>query len=964
MNIQNYYDNFIDAKNEFIGGNGTSGDISGGISGDTLNNYIYLNNSSNLYITNSNVYGDINFKTLFSYSGSNNGVFIDYTGRLKVYHNYKIIQPFVPSGYLDVEDELAGVKQSTIVADAEMVIVQSEIAGITTTLLYHTSEISRIGTELEIHRNIIQTLVDYDYYENLYFENIGGSLDRTIATAQALQSFVKRKALIEGILGGITLVVFTSLISRIYQMIELDNIKNVYSNVNSNILYDSERGPALSNITNAQINNYIALGEDFCNLNISNGFINKNIQTNQFIPTLKSNKIMLGNITTPNGAYQMEMTGNLNLNMLYLNSTPLTTFLNQKQGNLTFNNPLLNTINIVSLKRDASLTLDGSGNLSVVKTASAPLSITGNNWSLNYDSTLTLNGNSLSIASTNTSKWTQLGNNIYNKNSGNVGIGINAPEDKIHLHRELDTRNMIKITNYITGIGGYAGYFGFNDNQNLIMNYTNANGYSGINIKDTGMVGINNTSPSHMLDVNGNIKSSGNIICSGNVGIKTNVPYSSLDVWGGATFNDGITSIIYNVNNSCSFLINNVNSGSSALIDFQMNNNSGTAWFRLYSSTSTNPNKLLIQNTITNAPIELKSGNAYIIVSGATGNIGIGNNSSSSYKLSVAGNISCSGIDLGAGNLTNASSITATNFYGYLNGNISGNAVSATTSASCSGNSASTNYFRGHTGTWHNSTEGTLRFYFASGSHTYFCTGSSYIFRQPDTVTDCCQINSDGIKVNLLSISITNTDMVCAQMNQIYGNYNYLTLRTAFDTFTGFHRCFIQDELFNINNHELFKNDYEGRIVVSIGKIKTERRDLNEIPDWTIFENKEAIHIEEAIPIIQLSRKRKDKTVYGVLGSSTRKNSSNDRLIVNSLGEGAIWVVNSNGNLENGDLLQTSDYLGYAEKQDDDIIRNYTIGKIVMDCKFELNSPYYKCEVIDAELDLRRAFVACVYYCG
>ena len=79
------------------------------------------------------------------------------------------------------------------------------------------------------------------------------------------------------------------------------------------------------------------------------------------------------------------------------------------------------------------------------------------------------------------------------------------------------------------------------------------------------------------------------------------------------------------------------------------------------------------------------------------------------------------------------------------------------------------------------------------------------------------------------------------------------------------------------------------------------------------------------------------------------------------MGEGGIWVINTNGNLENGDLIQTSDVLGYAERQDDDFIRNYTIGKVVMDCDFNMNSLYYKCEIINNERNIRRAFLACIY---
>ncbi len=56
------------------------------------------------------------------------------------------------------------------------------------------------------------------------------------------------------------------------------------------------------------------------------------------------------------------------------------------------------------------------------------------------------------------------------------------------------------------------------------------------------------------------------------------------------------------------------------------------------------------------------------------------------------------------------------------------------------------------------------------------------------------------------------------------------------------------------------------------------------------------------MPIIELSRKMKDKRVFGVLGDKRRTNNRSERLIVNSVGKGGIWVCNSNGNIENGGL--------------------------------------------------------------
>ena len=163
-----------------------------------------------------------------------------------------------------------------------------------------------------------------------------------------------------------------------------------------------------------------------------------------------------------------------------------------------------------------------------------------------------------------------------------------------------------------------------------------------------------------------------------------------------------------------------------------------------------------------------------------------------------------------------------------------------------------------------------------------------------------------------------------------------------YGTFTGFHRVFTEDENFNKDEPQQFKDDYVGRIVISSGKIATDNKTENNT-EWNILYDKEGITIEDALPIIQLSRTKKDERVFGVLGMPTRKNSRNERMIVNSVGEGGTWVCNSNGSIENGDYITSSDYLGYGEKQDDDLLHNYTVAKATIDCNFELDSPYYNC---------------------
>ena len=100
---------------------------------------------------------------------------------------------------------------------------------------------------------------------------------------------------------------------------------------------------------------------------------------------------------------------------------------------------------------------------------------------------------------------------------------------------------------------------------------------------------------------------------------------------------------------------------------------------------------------------------------------------------------------------------------------------------------------------------------------------------------------------------------------------------------------------------------YKGRIVISTGNIKTDStRETNDDEEETKTEwyssiDKDGIMIEDAVPIVRLSRVKKDKRVYGVFGSPTRSTNNKNRLIVNSVGEGAIRVCNTSGNIENGD---------------------------------------------------------------
>jgi hypothetical protein len=116
---------------------------------------------------------------------------------------------------------------------------------------------------------------------------------------------------------------------------------------------------------------------------------------------------------------------------------------------------------------------------------------------------------------------------------------------------------------------------------------------------------------------------------------------------------------------------------------------------------------------------------------------------------------------------------------------------------------------------------------------------------------------------------------------------------------------------------------------------------------------KKAITIDESLPVVSLSNVAQDKACFGVVSSTEEANTvyriettnggvishipktlGDNRVIVNSVGEGAIWVCDANGPLESGDYITTSNVAGYGQKQTGEFLANYTVAKITMDCDF------------------------------
>jgi hypothetical protein len=97
------------------------------------------------------------------------------------------------------------------------------------------------------------------------------------------------------------------------------------------------------------------------------------------------------------------------------------------------------------------------------------------------------------------------------------------------------------------------------------------------------------------------------------------------------------------------------------------------------------------------------------------------------------------------------------------------------------------------------------------------------------------------------------------------------------------------------------------------------------------------INYSSTLPTVQLSDKANDRAVFGVIVSESplpekhwyEANEGERFGIVNALGEGRVLVTNFNGDIGAGDYITTSAIAGYGQKQDDDLLHSYTLGKAI-----------------------------------
>ena len=723
------------------------------------------------------------------------------------------------------------------------------------------------------------------------------------------------------------------------------------------------------------------------------------------------------NIITVSTPLIKDVSNNLSID---LSGYPLKTYVDgslntintTKQNNLTFSNPFLNTSNTISLKyNSAQFNIDSSGNLSLLSTIPTQWTTSGSN--------IYYNTGNVGIKNISPQLTLDVGSNNSNHNIGRAILTVG----NIHNADKLDSLSIgrwdgsttadwqFSGIRYNVTTGAAVGESTSNHSNMAFYTWGNSvwNSKEVMRLTSRGRLGINTTSPAELLDVNGNITCSGTLNVSGTATLNNvltvyngNTSNGYLTLTGGANTQPGYISFMkpgglragyigWNDNNSYLYLetengYNGYNMNGTALLN------------RLVTYNNTLPPLTAVNNATTHSMINIFPG-----INGQQGALTAG--AYNIYLSSFAYGTGLSGpqpyITINLTTLYNAcNTILTLQAYGaavggsagakiILNGgNNGGGSIqfindSTTSCTMTTGGVSMSGTLTLSADNWIYSSDSKTRIYFASNGRTYYqgyginVLDVNHEWRNNDgtqkmTLDYTGNLVLQGVLVAKF-ITIANTKRDLTGINYENTNVNDVhnaTLYCIQGTFTGFHRVFTEDELYNNDDPQKFKNDYEGRIVVSIGKIATDTTDngIKDNTEWEILYDKAGITIEDALPKIELSRKKKDKRVFGVLGDKRRNNNRPERLIVNSVGEGGIWVCNSNGNIENGDYITSSDYLGYGEKQDDDILHNYTVAKSTISCDFELDSNLYNCFEID-DLDvngnnLRVAFISVTYHCG
>lgn len=209
-------------------------------------------------------------------------------------------------------------------------------------------------------------------------------------------------------------------------------------------------------------------------------------------------------------------------------------------------------------------------------------------------------------------------------------------------------------------------------------------------------------------------------------------------------------------------------------------------------------------------------------------------------------------------------------------------------------------------------------------------------------------INSDGITINknsnvgigientLANLHIKDKNNNCNLILENYNNKLEFSLNEQ--------DLIIKKYFEHNNNHHDFQDINKQRVLMN-ERINSTHKGLI-ASTYNIYND---------IVYCKLSNKNLDSNFCGVISNKETNNDErniklgninniiqkkykNDyRIILNISGFTDIWVINNNGNISQGDLITSSSVLGYGTKQVNNELFNYTIGKSLCNCNFNLD---------------------------
>lgn len=202
-----------------------------------------------------------------------------------------------------------------------------------------------------------------------------------------------------------------------------------------------------------------------------------------------------------------------------------------------------------------------------------------------------------------------------------------------------------------------------------------------------------------------------------------------------------------------------------------------------------------------------------------------------------------------------------------------------------------------------------------------------------------------------------------AQGGTIEGTIAVSGTTVAYNTFMGAHFTQLKEDQ---------KTPPVGAIVIATGEIvpcevdseegaKTKGRKTLAIKKKDVS----GITKKEYFSYVDLASERADSRVYGVYhakmcddakGHSFGEDSKAIHQIA-ALGLYKARVSDTNGNINGGDYIQSSNRAGEGEKQDDDILHNYTVGKSIIDVDWDN-------VMVDSELGYKWQLIPITLHCG